>query len=44
MKAWLAAWRNAAPQFAERDISVVNCSPGSALDCFPRASLEKVAA
>ena len=44
MKAWLMAWRNAAPQFTERGISVVNCSPGSAVDCFPRANLEKVAA
>jgi hypothetical protein len=44
MNTWLTAWRNAAPQFTERGISVINCSPGSALDCFPRAKLEQIAA
>ena len=44
MTTWLAAWRNAAPQFTERGISVINCAPGSALDCFPRAKLENIAA
>ena len=39
MATWLAAWKNAAPQFIERDIEVINCSPGSALKVYPRADL-----
>jgi hypothetical protein len=44
MKAWLMAWQNAAPQFTERGISVINCAPGSALGVFPRGDLGKISA
>lgn len=34
---WLKRFRDAAP---ELEMEVINCTPGSALDAFPRMSLE----
>ena len=42
MKAWLMAWTRSAPEFAERDIEIINCSPGSALKAYPRANLADI--
>lgn len=30
-----------APEFARRGVDVINCTPGSALDCFPMATVEE---
>ena len=40
MGSWMQAWKNAEPEFKKRGICVMNCSPGSALTVFPRASIE----
>jgi hypothetical protein len=42
MNTWLRAWKNAAPEFVERGIEVINCSPASALKEFRRANLVDV--
>ena len=37
----IALMRTTAAPLAERGIEVLNASPGSALDCFPRATIEE---
>lgn len=36
---FLAGWEHLAPALAARGVKVVNCSPDSAIDCFPRMPL-----
>lgn len=38
---FINAFTAAAPEYASRGISVVNCTPGSALKCFPAVTLEE---
>lgn len=38
---WIAAW-NTMPPALPRGVEVVNCSPGSAVECFPQARLQEV--
>ena len=40
MKTWLKAWGFAAEDFKERGIECINCSPGSAVKCFPRMTVD----
>ena len=42
MESWIRAWKNAAPEYKDRGIEIINCSPGSALKWFPRADLADV--
>lgn len=42
LASWARLFAPAAPQFKELGIEVINCSPGSALTCFPMARLEDV--
>jgi hypothetical protein len=42
LASWARLFVPAAPQFKELGIEVINCSPGSALTCFPTARLEDV--
>lgn len=37
---WRTAFAGAVPDLARAGVAVVNCTPGSALDCFPMAPLE----
>lgn len=37
----IPAFVSAAPQFATRGVEVINCTPGSALTCFPIMSVEE---
>jgi hypothetical protein len=37
---WMRNFRTLAPALKARGIEVVNCSPGSALECFPKAALD----
>jgi hypothetical protein len=37
---WMKAFRRLAPIMEKRGVEVINCSPDSALDAFPRQSLE----
>lgn len=39
-KVFLPKFRRLAPILVERGLEVVNCTPGSALDCFPMMTLE----
>ncbi len=39
---WLAAYPALARDLKAKGVEVINCSPGSALDCFPKARLEEV--
>lgn len=39
-KRWIAAYETAAKQLEERGVEVVNCSLDSALNCFPKMTLE----
>lgn len=39
---WREAWRRAAPQLDALGVEVVNCSPGSAVDTFPKVDLADV--
>jgi len=36
---WLQCWADAAKQLERQGVEVINCSPDSALDVFPRAAL-----
>lgn len=38
---WREAFRIAAPDFERLGVEVLNCSPGSALDCFPRSTIRE---
>lgn len=38
-KRWIAAFDRAAPQLQDLGVEVVNCSPASALTCFPKRSI-----
>lgn len=38
---WIAAFRELAPELAVEGVEVVNATPGSALDCFAKMSLEE---
>lgn len=40
-KRWIAAFNSAASVLASMGVEVVNCSLNSALDCFPKISLEE---
>ena len=40
----IVAFRDLAMALSARGISVINCTPGSRLDCFPRESLESTLA
>jgi hypothetical protein len=42
MAAWAKLFDVTVPQFKHLGIEVINCSPGSALTCFPMARLEDV--
>lgn len=37
---WLACFESLAPALEQRGVEVINCTPGSALDVFPRMSIE----
>jgi len=37
--AWLDPYREAAPQLAALGVEVINCTPDSAIDCFPRSRI-----
>jgi hypothetical protein len=39
---WLKHFRTLPPDLARAGCEVLNCTPDSALDCFPRARLEDV--
>ena len=39
---WLAAFETLPPDLEKAGVEVVNCTPGSALTCFPMAKLEEV--
>lgn len=39
-KRWIARFETLAPELAKRGIEVLNCTPESALSCFPMAKLE----
>jgi hypothetical protein len=39
---WLAHYRKAAPTIERMGIEVINCSPGSAIDCFRRDTIGNV--
>lgn len=39
---WIARFGTLAPELAARGIEVLNCTPGSALRCFPAADLHQV--
>lgn len=39
---WIRRFATLVEPFREMGIEVVNCSPGSALECFPKARLEEV--
>jgi len=36
---WIAAFQTLAPQLRARGVEVLNCTPGSALRCFPAAAM-----
>lgn len=36
---WIQAFKDARPKIEKMNIEVVNCTPGSALDCFAKMSL-----
>lgn len=38
---WVAHYRRAATQLENHGIEVINCSPGSAIDCFPKMPLSR---
>lgn len=38
---WIAAFETAAGQLKQMGVEVVNCSPYSALNCFPKMTLEE---
>ncbi len=42
VKAWITAFTQVAPALAAGGVDVVNCTRETALECFPRASLEDV--
>lgn len=42
LTSWARLFEPTVPQFKELGIEVINCSPGSALTCFPMARLEDV--
>jgi hypothetical protein len=44
MRDWCEQMAQLATALAQRSIQVLNCTPGSALTCFPMASLERVLA
>jgi hypothetical protein len=39
---WIRSFKQLAPVLKKMGIEALNCTPGSALDCFPKASLESV--
>ncbi len=39
---WIAAFETLPPDLEKADVEVINCTPGSALECFPMAKLEDV--
>lgn len=39
---WAAPYRDAAPQLFKLGVEVINCTPGSAIDCFPRSRIGAV--
>lgn len=39
---WIAAFRGAAQDLARMNIEVVNASPHSAMECFPKRSIKEV--
>lgn len=38
---FIQSFEDGAPHFAERGVEILNCTPGSALTCFPMASVEE---
>lgn len=38
---WLPRFKELAPELAKRGVEVINCTPGSALRCFPLQALDK---
>jgi len=40
MHSWMRSWTNASKDLAQRGVEVVNCSPGTALDAFPKMTIE----
>lgn len=39
---WIARFTEAAQDFKDMGVEVINCTPGSAIRCFPMAKLEDV--
>lgn len=42
IKGWIRSWENAARDLPGRGVEVINCSPGSALTCFPILDMRDV--
>ncbi len=40
MKTWIRAWSFASEDFKKRGVECINCSPGSAVDCFSKMTIE----
>lgn len=38
---WIAKFKAAVPDLNRAGVEVINCTPGSALDCFPMMNLEE---
>lgn len=43
-RAWIAAMNVLAKDLEHAGVEVINCSPGSALNCFPKMSVDEVSA
>lgn len=41
MQIWRTDMARHAPLYRKRGLTIINCTPGSALDCFPRMSLQE---
>jgi len=41
MQTWIHAWTKAAPEITRRGVKIINCSPGTALNAFPKATLDQ---
>jgi hypothetical protein len=41
---WISRFREAATELDRRGVEVLNCSPGSSLDCFDFSDVEELAA
>lgn len=42
IKLWARAFETTLPDLAKAKVEVVNCTPGSALTCFPMGEIEEL--